>query len=179
MVARTTQTEMELSGVGGAVSFAQNGYAYCSGKTMQAGIIFDVTNAGAAGVTAVYSASYQIKPQISTNYITVGNNALNFRNTSSFLNSASQTLTLGFQGRVIQTDPTSSTMNISVSGSQSTSVDNLFLSGSINETAFPPSNSSYPTFIMSGTSAVSAVIQTNIGLKDMFLQSIPVATSIV
>jgi hypothetical protein len=176
---RTTQTEMELSGVAGQVSFAQSGYAYCSGKAMQGGIVFDVTNAGAAGVTAVYSASYQIKPQISTNYNTVGNNALAFKNTSSFLNSASQTLTLGFQGRLIQTDPTSSTMNISISGSQSTSFDNLFLSGSVNQTAYPPSNTAFPTFIMSGTSSVSAVIQTNIGLKDMFLQSIPVATSIV
>ena len=85
-VARTTQTQMETTVVAGGslVSFAQGGYAYCSGKAMQGGIVFDITNAGAAGVTAVYSASYQMKPQISTNYLTVSTNALNFKNSTSF-----------------------------------------------------------------------------------------------
>jgi hypothetical protein len=85
---------------------------------------------------------------------------------------------IGYQGRLIQTDPTSSTMNISISGSQSSVETGSVYSSILNETAFPPSNSPYPTFIMSATSSVSAVIQLS-GLKDMYLQSIPVATSIV
>jgi hypothetical protein len=179
---RTTQTQMELAGVSGAVSFGQSGFAYCSGKVMQGGIVFDITNAGAAGVTAVFSASYQMKPQISTNYNVVSTNIMNFRNFTSFLNASNQMYSTGYQGRLIQTDPTSSTMNVSISGSQNSIETGLVNDSIMSETAYPPSNSSYPTLIMSGSFAVSVNTTTaysNGGYKEMFLQLLPIATSIV
>lgn len=193
----TTPTDIELdsNGYSWYMSFANGGYTYCSGKACQQGQVYDITNAGAAGVTATRSTSFAAKPQISTNYVTVtGGMPIMQLPVASFIVSSSKILTLVFPfnissrifntpigyyqntskygTRLIQSDPSSSTFNIGIGGASYSSN-----SSGLNCTIVPWSkatilSSSYAVFLTQDQHAFGN--QTTISM-----QVVPLATSIV
>ncbi|CAB4121115.1 hypothetical protein UFOVP7_41 [uncultured Caudovirales phage] len=174
--ARTTQTQAEQWIGNRATSFGSSGWQYCNGKILAYGYVFDITNAGAAGVTANLSTSYSIKPSISSNYAVISNGISAIPVSSAFVSSSSKILSVGSpnlvygvpNSRLMQADQSSSTFNINVSG---------IPNGEIT-TAIP--QSSYSRGII--LSANNAVFATTIGAspnESIALLYAPLATSIV
>ena len=163
--ARTTASDAESAGAN-RIS-GQQGWTYCTGKILQNGSVYDVTNAGTASVLANTSTSYQAKTQLSTNYLTVNGATLNggYGTTgSTYLVSSSKVILLGTIN-ILQTDPTSSTMNISSSG------------GNAYGVGVPTSMTPSINLFMSGTYGIG--FNSGGSITNLYLQGIPVATSIV
>ena len=163
--ARTTASDAESAGAN-RIS-GQQGWTYCTGKILQNGSVYDVTNAGTASVLANTSTSYQAKTQLSTNYLTVNGATLNggYGTTgSTYLVSSSKVILLG-GGNILQTDPTSSTMNISSSG------------GGAYGVSVPTSMTPSINLFMSGIYGIG--LNSGGSITNLYLQGIPVATSIV
>lgn len=115
---------LESLGNGSLSSFAAGGFMFSSGKVFYGRNVFDITNSGAAGVTATVSSSFTQKYNISPAYQTqssglnVGNaNIYNIR--SSYYVSGTSiiaiegTLSTGFTQYTC--DPSSSTLNLQTS----------------------------------------------------------------
>jgi len=167
--ARTTASDAESAGAN-RIS-GQQGWTYCTGKILQNGSVYDVTNAGTASVLANTSTSYQAKTQLSTNYLTVNGATLNagYGTTgSTYLVSSSKVILLGTSG-LVQNDPTSSTMNISVSGGSASAIN----------TPVPTSMTTGINLFLSGTYGISSYNPYPTTTSNLYLQGIPVATSIV
>jgi len=163
--ARTTASDAESSGAN-RIS-GQQGWTYCTGKILQNGSVYDVTNAGTASVLANTSTSYQAKIQLSTNYLTVNGATLNggYGTTgTTYLVSSSKVILLG-GGNLLQTDPTSSTMNISSSG------------GGAYGGGVPSSMTPSVNLLMSGTYGIG--FNSGSSITNLYLQGYPIATSIV
>jgi len=163
--ARTTASDAESAGAN-RIS-GQQGWTYCTGKILQNGSVYDVTNAGTASVLANTSTSYQAKIQLSTNYLTVNGATLNggYGTTgTTYLVSSSKVILLG-GGNLLQTDPTSSTMNISASG------------GGAYGGGVPTSMTPSVNLLMSGTYGIG--FNSGSSITNLYLQGYPIATSIV
>jgi len=162
--ARTTANDIESSSYSNYCSGGQYGWSYCSGKVMQGGIVYDVTNAGLSGVTAVISTSFQVKPQISTNYMTISQVGVgSFGQGTGFLASSTKNILLT-NSKIVQVDPSSSTMKVGVSG------------GAASGATVPASNVIGATLIMSAAYSIGVTYVYGNGL---YMQGFPIATSIV
>jgi len=176
--ARTTQTQAEQFNPNQSASFGQTGWTYCSGKTTAGGTIFDVTNTGAAGVTAVLAASYSAKPFISTNYVAFSSTQNYYPLNSAFVVSSSKILGISNLGAsasnslLAQVDQSSSTYNLNLSGVPYTAYSNT-----LNQ-----QGQSYSQVIMlSATGAIGYRYfgATGTGGGSAIFQYVPIATSIV
>lgn len=164
--ARTTTSDAENSGAS-RIS-GQQGWTYCNGKILQNGNVYDVINAGTASVLASTSTSYQAKIQLSTNYLTVNGTTLNagYGTTgTTYLVSSSKVILLNAVN-ILQTDPTSSTMNISSSG------------GGAPGAGVPASMTPSINLFMSGTYGIG-FNAAGTSITNLYLQGYPIATSIV
>lgn len=122
--ARTTTTRLaiEQGSIMTYSSFSTGGYMYSSGKSVFGGYIYDVTNAGAAGVTGSLSTGFNYKANFGAAYASVGYAApgLGTNRSSVYISSSSiiamETSTQGPNTyRRLQCDPSSSTLNLQYS----------------------------------------------------------------
>ncbi|MGV0960103.1 MAG: hypothetical protein ACOYB1_09730 [Limnohabitans sp.] len=108
----TSVLDIEQGNTRDSCSFAAGGFMYCTGKVYINSKVWDITNAGAAGVTSVVSLGFSQKFDFSTGYSSrIGTQAPSVQSSIPVSGSS----VLGYGSSVVSCDPSTSTFNINYS----------------------------------------------------------------
>lgn len=109
--------DIEQGATAGLSSFAQGGFMYSTNKAFFGTSVFDITNAGAAGVTAATSTGFNFKYNLSSNYTSFNGAGFSSATSRTSFYNGSSVIAVDSNTNRWQCDTTSSTLNLNLSNS--------------------------------------------------------------